>query len=281
MKMNWWAFIISRSLFESEIRFKPPEYLKIWIYLCGKANHKWKKYKWFYLERGQCLVDYNELLEQLEYKIWYRKKKYNDFIMKHLMKFLRSSLMIVSMKQPRWVLITILNYDKYQTLSNYESTNESTNESTSKVPVKYQTVPSINKNEKNEKNKKKLDFGFSEKVISTIEEYNKQRKKKLESLTSMGIELFKKNLLSLWWWTDEWMVAVLENSISNGWEWIFALKWTNKIPQTESEWLVEFEKLSDNWWQQFKVKYWIDQYNTIKKLYKGKWISNLLDINKK
>ena len=69
------AFVISRSIFESEIWYKPPEYLKIWLYLIGKANHKGRKYKGYYCERGQYFCNYEELRGQLDYKIGYRNKK--------------------------------------------------------------------------------------------------------------------------------------------------------------------------------------------------------------
>ncbi len=142
------AFVLSRSIFESDLWQKPPEYLKIWIYLIGKANHKGRKYRGCYCERGQYFCDYAELRAQLSYKIGFRKKKCGDFTPKTLMKFLRSTLRITTMKKPRGVLITILNYDTYQALDNYEKTNEKTNEETTKKPQRNQMPPSINKNYK-------------------------------------------------------------------------------------------------------------------------------------
>ncbi len=142
------AFVLSRSIFKSDLWQKPPEYLKIWIYLIGKANHKGRKYRGYYCERGQYFCDYAELRAQLSYKIGFRKKKCGDFAPKTLMKFLRSTLRITTMKKPRGVLITILNYDTYQALDNYEKTNEKTNEKTTKKPQRNQMPPSINKNYK-------------------------------------------------------------------------------------------------------------------------------------
>jgi|TARA_B100000315_G_C14404846_1_gene508200 hypothetical protein len=92
------VFNISRSIFESEIWYKPPEYLKIWLYLIRKANHKGRKYRGYFCERGQYFCDYNELREQLKYKIGYRNKIYGDFYMKNLMKYLRVSLMVTIVK---------------------------------------------------------------------------------------------------------------------------------------------------------------------------------------
>ena len=166
------AFVISRSIFESEIWYKPPEYLKIWLYLIGKANHKGRKYRGHYCERGQYFCNYAELREQLDYKIGYRNKKYGDFTPKNLMKYLRKFLMVTTVKKPRGLLITITNYDSYQNLSNYENPSEDSNENTMKTPDELQSIPSINKNDKNYKNDKNK-YKYGEFVLLTHPEHKK------------------------------------------------------------------------------------------------------------
>jgi hypothetical protein len=154
------AFLSSRSTFDSDVwKNKPCEYFKIWFYLYGKANHTGQEYNGHYCERGQYFCTYGELLKQLEYKIGYRKKKYNDSFMKNLMKYLRDSLMISTAKKPRGILITLTNYDKYQKLENYEKTNDKTDEKTREKPEKNQLPLSINKNDyKNEEELKELNI---------------------------------------------------------------------------------------------------------------------------
>jgi hypothetical protein len=180
------AFLISRSLFNSDIWFKPPEYLKIWLYLIGKANHKGRKYRGYFCDRGQCFTNYNELSKQLIYKIGYRNNAYNDFYMKNLMKYLRSSLMVTTAKKPRGLLITITNYDSYQNLSNYEKSSEDSSENSTYTPDELQSVPSINKNYKNYKNDKNLrniysqnsdEFRLAELLFNLIRERNPTHKK--------------------------------------------------------------------------------------------------------
>lgn len=156
------AFIISRSLFESEIWFKPHEYLKIWLYLIGKANHKGRKYGGYFCDRGQYFCDCEELRNQLKYYIGYRKRTYNDSYMKTLVKYLRDSHMITTLKQPRGLLITITNYDSYQNLTNYEKSSGESNERTMEAPEELKGITSINKNYKNEKNDKNSNTIFSE-----------------------------------------------------------------------------------------------------------------------
>ena len=180
------AFVISRSIFESEIWYKPPEYLKIWLYLIGKANHKGRKYRGYYCERGQYFCNYEELRGQLSYKIGYRNKKYGDFAPKTLMKYLRKTQRITTMKKPRGILVTIINYDIYQTLGNYDKTNEKTSEETTKKPQRNQKPLSINKNYKNEKNEKNFkniysqnsdEFRLSELLLNLILERNPEHKR--------------------------------------------------------------------------------------------------------
>ena len=181
--MSKGAFVLSRSIFESEIWHKPPEYLKIWLYLLGKANHKGRKYGGCFCERGQHFCNYNELSEQLKYNIGYRNKTYGDSFMKNLMKYLRDALMVTTAKKPRGLLITITNYDSYQNLRNYENSNEGSNEKTNCKPTVNQMPLSINKNYKNDKNLKKIyslnsdEFRLSELLLSLILKRNPKYKK--------------------------------------------------------------------------------------------------------
>lgn len=163
------AFQLSRSLFESDIWFMPPEYLKIWVYLIGKANHAGRKYRGFYCDRGQYFCTYSELTAQIEYSVGFRKKKYYEHYMKNTMKYLRNTGLITSMKKPRGLLVTIPNYSDYQNLSNYEKTIENTTENTMKKLRTSKKTPAINKNDKELKNDKDIytifNFWNEQKII--------------------------------------------------------------------------------------------------------------------
>jgi hypothetical protein len=63
------------------------------------------------------------------------------------------------MKQPRGFLVTVLNYNEYQDMKNYEKTNEDSYDKTKRRPRLNPTSPSINKNDKNEKNVKNDQLG--------------------------------------------------------------------------------------------------------------------------
>jgi len=109
--------------------------------------------------RGQYFCNTGELLEQIRYNIGYRKSKCNESTVKTVMKYLRDSQRITTMKKPRGFLVTVLNYSKYQNLKNYEKTDEGTHERTRAKPELNSTSPSINKNDKNDKNYKNDQLG--------------------------------------------------------------------------------------------------------------------------
>ena len=71
----------------------------------------------------------------------------------------------------------------------------------------------------------KGDLTFTENVIERLNEYNNTRKKKLEKLTDKWIKLVIDKIVKYGHWTEEWMIAVLKQSVENGWEWLYEVKW--------------------------------------------------------
>ena len=69
------------------------------------------------------------------------------------------------------------------------------------------------------------DLTFTENVIERLEEYNNTRKKKLEKLTDKWFKLVIDKIVKFGHWTEEWMIAVLKQSVENGWEWLYEVKW--------------------------------------------------------
>jgi hypothetical protein len=66
---------------------------------------------------------------------------------------------------------------------------------------------------------------FTENVIERLEEYNNTRKKKLEKLTDKWFKLVIDKIVKYGQWTEEWMIAVLKQSVENGREWLYEVKW--------------------------------------------------------
>jgi hypothetical protein len=76
------------------------------------------------LKRGQFFTSYQRMRKAMAYKVGYRTVKPTIKEIRGVTKFLTKALMIVTMKVTHGLLITILNYDYYQKIQNYEGHNE-------------------------------------------------------------------------------------------------------------------------------------------------------------
>lgn len=142
-------FLVSRSIFKSEVWYLDSDYAKVLIILIGEAAHSDQQRKWGYsLQRGQCFLTYADLAEQ----IGYRRRRGAISRVKRIMTYLRKSGTISTKKKPRGVLVTLLHYEKYQNPANYNRAKERTSKSSEAEPRANQDRPSINNNEKNGKN---------------------------------------------------------------------------------------------------------------------------------
>jgi len=144
MKIKGGCILIARKIDESAIANKPPHFREIWNWLLRQANHSENgKFK-----RGQCLRSFKDIQEGLKWYVGYRKETYSKDQCEKAMKFLRGQGMIATTKATRGLFITILNYDTYQSLLNYESDKKAT----TKATRKQQHCDTINKNDKELKN---------------------------------------------------------------------------------------------------------------------------------
>lgn len=149
------AFILSRSIFDSDIWFKPAYYIKIWIWLIGKANHSRKRLTGQRLFRGQCLVTIREIIEITKWYVGYRAEKLSKSQVERVLDYLRKNDMIETTKTTRGMIVTICNYDTYQWLKNNERNNERNDSETE--PKRGEAT--IDNNYNKEKNYKKRERG--------------------------------------------------------------------------------------------------------------------------
>ena len=77
---------------------------------------------------------------------------------------------------------------------------------------------SIEEKEKNTKKENIDDFEF------TLLEFKKMRNKIKKPMTDNAVELLKKELEKLAPWSKELQIAIMNKSIMNCWQWVFALK---------------------------------------------------------
>jgi len=136
-KIKGGYYLKAKKVQESWISKAPPHIREIWDLFLRKAFYK----DGDDLRRGQLLITYSEIIEQLAWFIGYRKMTYKKHHCEIALKALLKQNMIATTKTTRGVVITILNYDKYQTVENYECyTKQNT-----KATIKLQPTDTIEK----------------------------------------------------------------------------------------------------------------------------------------
>lgn len=138
--------MIARAIKESDIAHASPVVRDVWYYLIQEANHKDTPV----CKRGQTVRRYDDIREALHWMQGWRKRTYSKWQCEEALKKLRTLRMITTKKTTRGLVITLCNYDRYQTAANYEHHTEPDIEPHS-TP---QTSDIINKNGNNEKKKK-------------------------------------------------------------------------------------------------------------------------------
>lgn len=156
------AFLLARQIFTSKIwQDKPSSWKIIWIYILGQVNHTDNsKFK-----RGEGYFNFVREIKDIGCDITY------DMI-RHAIQFFKGESMISTSRSTRGMTIKVLNYDKYQTLDNYQSTSSST----SKAQEKHKESTPINKNDKNDKNDKNERSIFTPPLLEEIKKYCLERK---------------------------------------------------------------------------------------------------------
>jgi hypothetical protein len=146
-------YLKARRVQESWIAKAPPHVREIWDFLLLKANYK----DCGEIKRGQLLTTYSDIREGLAWFVGYRKETYKKHHCEIAMKALTRERMIATAKTTRGLVITVLNYDKYQNPKNYENDGENDNETT----MKLQPTDTIRK-EKEEREKGNRDSDGAE-----------------------------------------------------------------------------------------------------------------------
>lgn len=191
--------ILSRKLIESEIWDKPPLYLKVWIYLLSRAQHKpYKK-----LQRGELRTSIPEIMEACSWYVGYRKETPSKDQIYQVIDWLRKACegvhesndnppMITTTRATHGLVINIEKYDLYQSPKNYESNTEGNNEKDTNITREQRQSDYINKNVKNDKNEQEVIMIISDdenKFINTlnqIEGYPLNKKIDVEMYKTLG-----------------------------------------------------------------------------------------------
>lgn len=154
MRTNNWAIQISRSIYDSDIWHKPSDWLKIWIYILWNVNY-WDTNQF---KRWSNFFKY----EIIALECWCSINTVNKCI-----KFLKEAGQVQNIKSSRGAILSVINYDKYQDLSNYGRTEAGQRQN------KSRTSTNTIKEEGKERKEKKNIYGDFKKVRLTPEEKDK------------------------------------------------------------------------------------------------------------
>jgi predicted small metal-binding protein len=160
-KIKGGYILLSRKIIESEIFKKPPLYLKVWVYLITKAQYR----EYNKLKRGQLWTSIPEIMEACSWYVGFRKVTPTKKQIFTIIDWLRNpsnpcksrfpyegndernkkETMIGTTKGTHGMLVTIVNYNVYQTPENYEGNDEGNDEILTKGTRREREGNNINK----------------------------------------------------------------------------------------------------------------------------------------
>lgn len=127
--------MLSRQIMESDIWNKPPEYLKIFLYILLKVNHEDK-----YHPRGSNFFNFSQQLpsgvtknQVYDFLRWAKSKNVN---------------ILTTRKTTRGIVVKVNNYNKFQTPENYELQDKFQDSSKTAPRQLQDNSNTINKNER-------------------------------------------------------------------------------------------------------------------------------------
>lgn len=173
-------YLKAKKIQESEIAHWPPHVREIWDWLLLKARHSDGEN----LKRGQLLTSYKEIREGLHWMVGWRKERYSKWDCEKAMKALTKATMIATRKTTKGLIVTVLNYNYYQNISNYESHNETDRKATRK-PQSTDTIEKEVKESKRKELNTLSDFQSNEALETEFYLTRKKRK-----LTGRRLETF-------------------------------------------------------------------------------------------
>ena len=112
--------LAAKKMLESEVMDKPPLFMKLWIWMLMQAKFRPEEG----LKRGQFKTSIKDMQAAMAHFVGYRKETPTAKQIRAIYESLTKGHMIGTTKVTGGMIITILNYDKYQDPKNYEGHNE-------------------------------------------------------------------------------------------------------------------------------------------------------------
>jgi hypothetical protein len=196
-----------------------------WEYLLLNANHSDNKVmidgKMVTVERGSFISSIRKFQER-----W----KWSNTKAIQFLDMLESEGMIIRKSDTKKTVITIVKYDFYQGEGEEKTTQERHENDTETMQKR------TNKNVKNDKNDNKTykadfsDYTQDSELIDTLESFFEFRKQIKKPMTEKAVKLLLNKLNELAS-TDMEKVAILNQSILEGWQGVFPLKTNSGRPK--------------------------------------------------
>ena len=124
--------LIARKTFRSALMDKPPLYFKLWMWMLDQAAFKNLDNG---LKRGQFVTTIAEMQDAMSWRVGYRKVIPSREKVRSAYEHFTNTHMITTTKTTRGMIVSILNYNKYQDFKSYEPHDEPTHEHTTNPQV--------------------------------------------------------------------------------------------------------------------------------------------------
>jgi hypothetical protein len=182
---------------------------RLFIHLLLKANHKPKSWRGVFVSAGQVITGRKILAEELTI---------SEQRVRTLLNKLKSTNEITIKSTNKYSLITICNWTTYQ--GQQDENNQQNNQQL--------TAKKDDKKGKKKKKVEKIQLPYGEKFEKTWNDWKQYRtdKKKKLVLTTIRLQLNKLAKYK----SEKTAIAILEQSMINGWVGIFDLKDKSTIP---------------------------------------------------
>ena len=170
MKIQGGYILVARQYDYSAIAQAPPLVQMIFLWLLRNANHSDRRCFGRIIKRGRCFTSYIKIREGISWMVGYRKMKPTKYQCENAMKWLKKATMVATQKTTRGFIVTICNYDKYQSQKNYKRSTNAT-QNTERAP---QSADTINKHYKHlsiETEKERVLSKFQKPTAQDVTEY--------------------------------------------------------------------------------------------------------------
>lgn len=164
--------LLARRTLESDLMAMNPLAFKLFFWMVLRANFKDRDK----LKRGQLLTSIEEMREAGSYKAGYRNIKPSKMQIRTAYEALKNNTMISTAKTTRGMVVTVINYDKYQSPANYEQHTGEHSENATKHPMSaHDTEEGLRKNIKTFSSDS-AEFRLAELLFELIRQRNPEHK---------------------------------------------------------------------------------------------------------